>query len=288
MSIPADGGHSRPRSDPPIPTCLVTGGSSGIGAAIARELHGRGRHVTLVARRREVVRATADEFSASGSGALALEVDLADQRSRQSLLDTVSNAGLYVDVLVNCAGFATSGPVAETDRARQLGLVRTNIEAVTDLCCALVPAMVERGHGHVLNVASTAAFHPVPLSASYAASKAFVLSYTEALHTELAGTGVSATALCPGPVRTPFADIATDGHADELRFPSIMWSSAEHVAGVAVDAMLDGRRVLTPGWANHLSATVASHLPHSLLLPALHRFAAPSRESTSTPKEIRS
>jgi short-subunit dehydrogenase len=152
-------------------------------------------------------------------------------------------------------------------------MVATNVMAVTELCCAIVPAMVRRGRGRVLNVASIAAFYPVPRSAAYSASKAYVLSFTEALHRELTGTGVTATALCPGPVHTAFADLATGGHGDDLRFPSVMWKSADDVARSAVQAMMDGRRVFTPGWANRLSAVVGGGIPHRLLLPALHRFS---------------
>src|SRR5439155_14389536 len=126
---------------------------------------------------------------------------------------------------------------------------RTNIEAVVALCGAFLPGMVQRGRGAVLNVASTASFQPLPMQASYAASKAFVLSFTEALHAELEGTGVTATALCPGPVKTEFVEVAGLEHA-ESEMPDFLWSTAEDVAQAAVKGLEKDRRVVIPGVLN--------------------------------------
>jgi hypothetical protein len=260
-------------SPSPSSTCLVTGASSGIGADIARELAGRGRGVTLVARREDRLKALADELSTKhGVRAEVVSADLADPGSRQAMIDTVAERDLVVDVLVNNAGFSTSGKVQDSDRAAELSMIRTNVEAVVDLCSAYVPDMVRRGNGAVLNVASTAAFQPIPGQANYAASKAYVLRLTEAMHEELRGTGVTATALCPGPVRSEFMDVMTGGRGDSLKTPDFVWMSPADTARAGVEGMLRGRRIVVPGVTNRISALAGAHTPRSLLLPLIRRF----------------
>ncbi len=252
-------------------TCLVTGASSGIGVELARLLAARGHGVTLVARREDRLKVLADELAtAHGVRAEHIAADLTDEDARSALVDTVAERGLVVDVLVNNAGLSTTGPVARSDIAGELRMVRTDVEAVVHLCSALVPAMVERGRGAVLNVASMAAFQPLPGQAGYAASKSFVLSYTRAMAQELRGTGVVATALCPGPVETEFAEAAGFGEleaGDSL--PKIMWLSAHDVAEAGIVGLDRGRDVVIPGTANRVMAGVASVVPHRLLLPVL-------------------
>jgi uncharacterized protein len=192
---------------PPDPgsTCLVTGASSGIGADIARALAARGHGVTLVARRTERLEALAGELRArDGIRVETLGCDLGDAEARKRLSAEIEERGLEVEVLVNNAGFGTGGRFDRLDAKRELDMVRVNVEAVVDLCGRYVPEIVGRGRGAVLNVASTAAFQPLPRQATYAASKAFVLTFTDGLHQDLAGTGVTATTLCPGPVKTEF------------------------------------------------------------------------------------
>ena len=177
--------------------------------------------------------------------------------------------GLTPDILVNNAGFTTMGPVHRADRAAELAMVRTNVEAVVDLCTLFVPGMVTRHRGAVLNTASTAAFQPLPGQAGYGASKAFVLSYGRALGAELRGTGVTVTTLCPGPVETGFAEAAgmTDEEAGET-LPKIMWVPAADVARAAVEGLAAGRAVVIPGAANRVGAGLAHLAPKSLLLPS--------------------
>lgn len=252
-------------------TAVVTGASSGIGAELARELAGRGHGVTLVARREELLEELAAELAASH--AVRTEVvagDLADPASRAALLGEVEARGLTVDVLCNNAGFSTTGAVATSDPEAEVRLVRVDVEAVVDLCSRVVPGMVERGRGAVLNVASVGAFQPLPGQAAYAAAKAFVLSYTDSLHGELKGTGVTATSLCPGPVKTGFGEAA--GFSDEEAegaLPSFMWVAAVDVAQAAVEGMAKGRRVVIPGPANVVGAYAGRLAPKSLLLPVL-------------------
>jgi len=254
-------------------TCLVTGASSGIGAEIARELARRGRGVTLVARRKEKLEDLATELAgAHGVRTEVVAADLADAESRARLADDVGDRGLTIDVLVNNAGLSTTGPVHRSDPDAELRMLRVDVEAVVDLCSRVLPGMVTRGEGAVLNVASTAAFQPLPGQAGYGGCKAFVLAYTQAIHTELRGTGVTATALCPGPVDTGFGEAAGFDAADaEAALPAFMWEQAADVARVGVEGMDRGRAVVIPGVANAIGAYAGHLTPKSLLLPLLAR-----------------
>jgi short-subunit dehydrogenase len=252
-------------------TAIVTGASSGIGAEIARELARRGHGLTLVARREDRLRALADELGRTH--AVRTEViaaDLTDADARGALPARLADLGLTPDILVNNAGFTTMGPVHKSDRAAELAMIRTNVEAVVDLCTLFVAGMVTRHRGAVLNTASTAAFQPLPGQAGYGASKAFVLSYTRALGAELRGSGITVTALCPGPVETGFAESAgmTDAEASES-LPRFLWVSAAEVARAAVDGLAAGRAVVIPGAANRAAAALAHLTPKALILPLL-------------------
>lgn len=243
-------------------TCVITGASAGIGAEFARELARRGHHVTLVARREERLRELAAEL---GDGAEVHVCDVTDPDARRGLAEALETSGVAVDVLVNNAGFSTSGPFWRSDRGRELDMVRTNIEAVVDFCSLFTPAMVERGRGAVLNVASTASFQPLPMQSGYAATKAFVLSFTESLHEELRPHGVAVTALCPGPVRTEFAEVANLEDA-ERALPGFMWDSPDTVARAGIRALEQGKRVVIPGVFNRAGAIGGQHAPRSLVL----------------------
>jgi uncharacterized protein len=254
-------------------TALVTGSSSGIGAALARELAARGHGVILVARREDRLSALADELGrAHQVRTEVIAADLTDADSRAALPAEIEKRGLTVDILVNNAGFTTMGAVYKADRAAELAMVRTNVEAVVDLCTLFVAGMVTRHRGAVLNTASTAAFQPLPGQAVYGASKSFVLSYGRALGAELKGTGVAVTTLCPGPVETGFAETA--GLSDEeaaASLPKFMWVPTEAVAKAAVNGLDAGRSVVIPGAANRAGAVLGHLVPRSLILPLLAR-----------------
>lgn len=251
---------------------VVTGASSGIGAAIARDLAGRGHQVVLVARSADKLEELAIELRGNGVRADVLPADLSDRSARAKLLDQVLALGLTPDILINNAGLSTLGPVAAADPEAELNMIEVDVLAVADLCTRFLPGMVERGRGALLNVASTAAFQPLPGQAGYGACKAFVLSYTQSLAGELRGSGVTATALCPGPVDTGFGETAGFSKEDaDNALPKFMWESAEAVAKVGVDAMDRGRMVGIPGVANQVLATFAQVTPRSLLVPMLAR-----------------
>lgn len=256
-------------SPAPDRTAVVTGASSGIGAEIARELARRGHHVTLVARSVDKLEALAAELAAH-AGASVVPCDLGDRADREALATTLLAADRTVEVLVNNAGFSTLGPVHAADPAAEMHMVEVDVVAVVDLCARLLPGMVERGRGAVLNVASTAAFQPLPGQAGYGAGKAFVLSYTQSLAGELRGTGVTATTLCPGPVHTGFGERAGFSKEEaEAALPAVMWVSAEQVARDAVAGLAKGRLVVIPGRANRVAAAVSQVTPRTLLLPVL-------------------
>jgi short-subunit dehydrogenase len=260
---------------------LITGASSGIGTAIARELASRGHAVALVARREERLKSLATELTSEhGVSAEALACDLADSADRERLSGEIHELGRSVEVLVNNAGFGSRGQFVSNDPGRMVGMVRLNVEAVVDLTSRYLPGMAERGRGAVLNVASVAAFQPLPGSATYAASKSFVLSFSEALHTEQRGTGVTITAVCPGPVKTEFTDAAgMPGVENET--PDAFWMSAEEIGRHGVEGAEQGKRVVVPGALNRAQSLVGQHTPRALALPLIDKIwgSATSRGS---------
>jgi uncharacterized protein len=251
-------------------TVLVTGASSGIGEQFARQLAARGHHVTLVARRRDRLESLAGELG----DVAVLPADLADAGERAGLADRVREGGRAVSILVNNAGFGIYEAFARSDRDLELKQVRLLVEAVVDLTHRFLPGMVERGRGAIITLSSTSGFQPGPYNAGYAAAKAYALSLSESLHGELAGTGVTATAVCPGPVATEFQE-ASDAHfADSL--PRVAWVSAERVARDGLAAADRGRRVVVPGGpVVKASFHPNRFIPTALTNPVLKRLMRP-------------
>lgn len=251
-----------PTSDSAV---VVTGASSGIGRALARELAGRGHGLVLVARRRERLEALAAELDH-----VRVDVrpaDLTDPEARGRLVEDLLAADRRIAGLCNNAGVAAGGRFTTNRLEREQRLVRLNMEAVHHLAHAFLPGMIERGGGAILNVASIAAAQPVPGLATYAATKAFVASLSEAIHAELSGTGVSVTALCPGPTRTALWGKADLEEAPRRGRPFFM--DVGPVARDAVDAMERGARTATPGAQNRLASLGGRYLPRTVLLPVV-------------------
>jgi uncharacterized protein len=254
---------------------IVTGASSGIGEAIALELAQRGHQVVLVARRTDRLQALAESLRPS---AHVLPADLSSRTDRAALPDRVAALGLAPDILINNAGLSVGALVAESVPEQQLNLVEIDVVAVVDLCTRFLPGMVERGRGAVLNVSSLAGFYPLPGQAAYGAAKAFVLSYTESLRSELRGTGVTATALCPGPVATELDDVAGFSAGQRAAvLPSFMWKSADQVAQAAIDGLAANKPRVVPGRINRLVAAFCRVAPQERLLPLLARRALPTK-----------
>jgi uncharacterized protein len=241
-------------------TALITGASSGIGLDLARLFAKDGHDVVLVARSEGKLREIAAELERDfGVTAHVIVADLARPDAPQRL---VADHPVDVDVLVNNAGFGVAGPFIENDLAKELEMIQVNVVALTHLTKLLLPPMIARRRGRVLNVASTAAFQPGPLMAVYYATKAYVLSFSEALANEVQGTGVTVTALCPGPTATEFQQRAQMEHARLMRSPLMMDAAA--VARVGYRALIAGKTVAIPGWANRLAAFTVRFTPRGL------------------------
>jgi len=248
---------------------IVTGASSGIGEQFAGILSRCGYRVVLVARSAERLEALAARL---GPQAHPLPADLADRTERAGLPGRVADLGLVPDILINNAGFSTLGLVAKSVPEQEVNLVEVDVAAVVDLCSRFLPGMVDRHRGAVLNVASIAAFGPLPGQAAYGAAKAFVLSYTHSLRAEVRGTGVTATALCPGPVDTGFGEAAGFSKEEaESALPRVMWIAADRVAQAGIDGLAAGRAVVVPGRVNRVASALFRVAPPELLSPLLAR-----------------
>ncbi len=251
---------------------LVTGASSGIGEAIARELAKRDHGVILVARREDRLRALADELAKEHKiRAEILPCDLQDPAARAELPARAEALGLRVDVLVNNAGFGTAGDFIDQDVDLELQQVRILCEAVADLTARFGPRMAGRGSGGILTVASSSAFQPLPRTAGYGAAKAWALSFSEALHEELKPKGVAVTALCPGPVHTEFFEVSGP-HPVEGFFPKFVFISPARAARDGLNALDRNKRVRVPGPAPLRVFMHGSRwIPHGILMPMLAR-----------------
>ena len=253
-----------------VETVLVTGASSGIGLELARCFAADGCRLVLVARKGDALEALATELrKAHKIQAQVFTADLAHPESPVRLLAHLQSAGLKVDVLVNNAGFGAQGRFVDLPLARQLEMLQVNITSLTHLTRLLLPGMLERGHGGILNIASTAAFQPGPGMAVYYASKAYVLSFTEALAEELAGTGVTVTAACPGPTATNFGAAA---HMNTLGLVKKISMSSAAVARISHRAYRRGQVVAITGWRNQLPALLVRFVPRAAVRKVTRRL----------------
>ncbi len=255
----------------PLKTALVTGASSGIGRELAKLLAGEGHDVVFVARRRDRLEDLARELATRhGVSARVIAKDLENPASPAEIFEELETEEISVDILVNDAGLGIYGRFWETDLARQLAVIQVNLVALTNLTGRFLPGMVSRRKGKILNVSSTAAFQPGPYMAVYYATKAYVLSFSEALAEELAGTGVSVTALCPGPTVTEFQEGA--GIEDTWLFRGPLVMDARSVARAGWAGARRRKRIVVPGLGNKLLKESVRFSPRRLVTAVARRI----------------
>lgn len=253
-----------------MPTALVTGASSGIGLEIAKELARKGYDLVLVARRQDRL----EDLAALLAPHVAVQVmplDLSAPEAAAALFAKVATTP--IEVLVNNAGFADYGLFAASDAEKMSDMLAVNVVALTELTRLFLPGMLARGRGRVLNAASTAAFLPGPYMSVYYASKAYVLSLSEAVHSECRGTGVTVTCLCPGPTRSEFQERAA--MANSRLMQSVVFMDPRRVARQGVRAMLEGRAVVIPGFANKLLSLLPRALSRGATAAFVNRVQSP-------------
>jgi short-subunit dehydrogenase len=250
-------------SDPIRRTALVTGASGGFGPQFVRRFAADRFDVVLVARRGAAMEELAAEMEERhGIATIVLPKDLSDPHAAADVMANLDERGVHIDALVNDAGFSTYGPFAEVDLDTTTEMLRVNVVALTELTRRCLPGMIERGWGRVMNLGSVGSFGPAPMTAAYAASKAYVLSLSLAVRDELKGTGVTVTALCPGPTDTGFqarAEMADSALIAGRRLPS-----AVDVADAGYDAMTRGRAYLVTGGSSRLFAFGSRFLPRTM------------------------
>jgi hypothetical protein len=249
-------------------TTLITGASSGIGEVFARKLAARGRNVLLVARSEEKLVTLCNELGRSNSiRAQYVALDLSKPESAARLFAEATKRGLTVDMLINNAGFGSMGEYSKLDLARELNMIDLNIKSLVELTHRFLQPMIERKQGAIINVASTAAFQPVPFMATYAATKAFVLSFSEALWEENREYGISVIALCPGVTDTNFFEAAR-GHKPPARASQ----TPEEVVDTALRGLAQGKSHIISGWSNFLMTQSERLVPRSLITRVVGRM----------------
>lgn len=261
------------------PIAVITGASSGIGEEFARQLASRRYDVVLVARRAERLQALAETLrKVHEVECVAFEADIARPEERDRLCDALAPDGSRLEMLVNNAGFGTHGFFQETDLARELELINVNCAAPVHLTKRLLPGMLERRRGFIVNVASLSAFTPGPVMAMYYASKAFLLSFSEALWEECRDTGVTVTALCPGPVRTEFQRSA--GISPKARSSGTAPVPVERVVDDALRGLFDGKRVVIPGYQARIAVMLSRIIPKGRALKTVRRIQEERRRQS--------
>lgn len=243
------------------PRVLITGASAGIGEGFARHLSKDAYDFVLVARRRDRMDALASELSSQqGASSEVIEADLSTDAGVSAIEERLGRGDIIM--LINNAGFGTFGEFAKQPLARELEELDLNVRALMRLTHAALQPMTERRSGTIINVASAAAFQPIPFNATYAATKAFVLHFSEAIHEEARHHGVSVTCLCPGPVKTEFQQVAG---LDSNTIPAIAWESVDTVVRSALSAARSGRAIAIPGAVNKMTSASSRLVPRFLV-----------------------
>ena len=256
-------------------TALITGASSGIGLELAKIFARNGHDVILVARSEDKLHALQSEISGYGVKATVFSHDLTDTKAPQVLFDQIQQSGMTVDVLVNNAGYGDYGEFAKAEWQKLEGMILLNVLAVTHLTKLFLPEMIQRGSGKILNVSSTAAFQPGPMMAVYFATKAFILSFSEAIAAETEDQGINVTILCPGPTQSDFIDtanmkqaaLANESSTDKL-------PTAASVAQYGYDALQSGEVVAVHGIANKLMTLSTRFAPRAVIRKGVKLFMA--------------
>lgn len=252
---------------------LITGASSGIGYELAKLALQDGYALVLVARNKAKLDEVAKTLDPTGKARIVvLPKDLSLTQSSRELADELKGQDLEVELLVNNAGFGMYGPFVDADPKREIEMIQLNILSLTTLTKQFLPGMVARKRGRIINLASTAAFQPGPLMAVYYASKAYVLSFSEALANELAGTGVTVTALCPGPTETGFQSAAKMEHSKLVSSGQVKMMSAEVVARAGYRAAQCGKTVVIPGLQNAIMAQSVRFAPRKLVTSLVRKM----------------
>lgn len=256
---------------------LVTGASSGIGAEFARQLAARGMHLVLVARRQELMKELAAELDTRhGTKCEIVVSDLSDPAASKLIFDDIANRELNIDVLVNNAGFGFVGVVDDVDISRMMQMIQLNISSATDLIYRLLPGMLERKRGAIINVSSLAAFQPVAYMSVYAATKAYMLHLSEALWAEVKERGVTVMALCPGTTETDFFDVAgISGWLKKHRA-----QTPEQVVKTAMKALDRGKQYVVPGLKNYLISLGVRLARRKMVVLQSMKYFRPTRKTT--------
>jgi short-subunit dehydrogenase len=257
-----------------MPTALITGASSGLGEEFAYALARERCDLVLTARREDRLAAVAVRARTAGAGNVrTICADLCARETPKKVYEQVTKDGGQIDYLVNNAGFGTTGKFADLPIDRELEEIDLNVISLVAMTRLFLPAMVERRRGTIINVASTAAFQPTPYMATYGSTKAFVLNFSEAVASELRGTGVTVMALCPGPVHTEFQQVAK---IDRMRLPSFMWTDAARVVSEGISAAAAGRAVCVAGGFNTAMVVASKLTPRALTTYITNAVMRPS------------
>ena len=261
---------------------LITGASSGLGEEFARQLASRGMHLILVARRRDLMENLAAELHLQhGTRCHVISSDLADPAEPKRVLDEIERLGITVELLVNNAGFGVVGEVEDADLDRMLTMIQLNVSALTELTYRVLPGMIQRRRGAIINLSSLSAFQPVAYMGVYAASKAFVLHFSEALHCELKDRGITVTAVCAGVTRTSFFDIA--GASGWLQKHAS--HSVDFVVKTALRALERRQQFTVPGWRNYLLTLLVRIASRARVVKESTRFFRPRRPEKDASKQ---